>query len=145
MSDTTHQENRIEYLHTLAAAGLGLYIPESNELQIDFDSPNAESFAAHAAEVEALLQPELRVKKYIYTTFKSGNLHIRIFLSRNLSPFERCFLQLAFRSDWKREICNFRRTLFNTQPTILLAETPEAVAILQSHAILPNYTLPKKD
>lgn len=115
MSDTTHQENRVEYLHTLTAADLGLYIPESNELQIDFNSPDdAESFAA-------LLQPELRVKKYIYTFSKSGNLHIRIFLSRNLSPFERCFLQLAFRSDWKREICNFRRTL------------------------LPNYTLPKKD
>lgn len=96
--------------------GLVAIFPTDRELTLDFDIPYTEAMIRHSAMVNSgKTSRTLRDLKTImflsqlWTTSKSGNAHLYIYLNMPLDGVTRSFYQALLGSDTTRELFNYTR------------------------------------
>lgn len=123
MSDLT--ESRIEFEKRVMKDGFGIRYPKRNELLIDLDSLEAESYFLR--ELERLENElECSLEKEYWESKTPGHMHYVIKLPRDLEPFERIALQAALGSDRRKELISVFRIWTGDPHPVLLAKPPEA-------------------
>jgi hypothetical protein len=108
----------------LLAAELGMtaVFPNSNELLLDFDTPDQ---ICNPQVLRALKSNGYYFKSQLLTTSQGGNKHLYIRLGRDVTPHERVILQSTLGSDPTREALSWVRLRDDAEVVHTLFETPE--------------------
>lgn len=103
-----------------ASMGLVCMLPDSTEIQLDFDS----EVDASAKVIAVLAQNGWSVVSTLSTKSKGGNTHLYIKLDVTLGPLQRICLQACLGSDPVREVLSMIRLNGGSNAPTALFETP---------------------
>ena len=85
-----------------------IVLPEPRQLQLDIDSPTLPESYTEQLYILNQINPVVMEST---TKSKSGNLHVYITLTNDITPIERVMLQACMGSDIKRELLTYRNLL----------------------------------
>ena len=88
--------------------GVKVVLPEPRQLQLDIDLPKLPEGYTEQLYILNQINPVVREHT---TTSKSGNLHVYITLTNDITPVERVLFQACMGSDIKRELLTYRNLL----------------------------------
>lgn len=120
------------------ALGLEMVLPDTNEVQIDLDSPGDIKVMRDGLKILKNKNEGYQFNKL--TTSKSNNKHVYIKFDRTFKPMERIVVQACLGSDRKRELLGMMRVLNGTsdKPSLMFEDPHKAYRTVIGHKAVEN-------